>query len=110
MPIVFDGPVLPQDLTVFVRGVPLPASITLDKYLPNKLVPYNRVDVGQITKNNRVARFRASDGPVHRARRDTAVLQTVHLPPLGDSLSLGELERLQMEFARTGGTNNQAFV
>jgi hypothetical protein len=34
----------------------------------------------------------------------------VQLPPLSDAISMGELERLQLEFARTGGTNQAAFV
>jgi hypothetical protein len=34
----------------------------------------------------------------------------VHLPPLSDAIGMGELETLQLEFARTGGTNQQAFV
>lgn len=110
MPIVFDGPVLPADLTTFVREVPLPNVISLNRYLPDRLLNTNRVDVGQLTKTGRTARFRAYDGPLHRAQRDVAMLQTVHLPPLGDSLSMGELERLQLEFARTGGTNQQVFV
>lgn len=110
MPIVLDGPVLPADLTVFVREVPLPNVISLNQVLPDKLVNYNRVDVGQLTRTGRTARFRAYDGPLHRSQRDVAQLQTVHLPPLSDSLGMGELERLQLEFARTGGTNQSLFV
>lgn len=110
MAIVFDGPVLPDDLTVFVREVPLPDQIQLDQILPLRLVPYNRVDVGQLTKTGRTARFRAYDARPHVTKRDVATLQTVHLPPLSDSISMGELERLQLEFARTGGTNQDAFV
>jgi hypothetical protein len=110
MSIVFDGPVLPADLTVFVREVPLPNQIWLNNLLPDRNVNYNRVDVGVLTKTGRTARFRAYDGPIHRTQRNVAQLQTVHLPPLSDALSMGELETLQVEFARTGGTNQGAFV
>jgi len=110
MAIVFDGPVLPADLTVFVREVPLPNVIALNKLLPDKIVDYNRVDVGTLTRTGRTARFRAYDGPLHRTQRDVASLKTVHLPPLSDALGMGELETLQLEFARTGGTNQGAFV
>lgn len=110
MAIVFDGPVLPDDLTVFVREVPLPNLIWLQNLLPDKHVQYNRVDVGTLTKTGRTAKFRAYDSPVHRNQRDSATLTTVKLPPVSDSLSMGELERLQIEFARTGGTNQAAFI
>lgn len=110
MAIVFDGPVLPVDLTVFVREVPLPNTLTLNQILPDKTITSDRVDFATITKTGRTARFRMFDGPLHVAKRDVAQTSVVRLPPLSDSLSVGELERLQMEFARTGGTNQAAFV
>jgi hypothetical protein len=33
--------------------------------------------------------------------------QRVQLPPLGTSLSMGEYERIQVEFASVGGTNDE---
>lgn len=110
MAIVYDGPVLPDDLTEFVRTVPQPAQFVLDSVLPNSYISTNRVDVGQITKTNRTARFRAYDANLHVAQRDSGQVQTVQLPPLSDSLAMGELERLKLEYARTGGTNQNAFV
>jgi hypothetical protein len=110
MPIVYDGPVLPDDLTTFVRGVPQPQQYILDQVLPNRYVNDNRVDVGQITRVNRTARFRAYDAPLHRTQRDTAQVTTVQLPPLSDTLQMGELERIRLEQARTGGSNQQAFI
>jgi hypothetical protein len=112
MAIVLDGPILPRDLIEFVRQVPLPAELGdgLSQLLPDKTVDTNRVDMANYTKTGRVARFRMFDGPIHVAQRDTVSVSQVKLPPLSDSLSMGELERLQIEFARTGGTNTDQFI
>ncbi len=110
MAIVLDGPVLPADLTTFVREVPQPANFVLNQILPDVYIEDNRVDLGIITRANRMARFRAYDANLHRAQRQTATTSIVQLPPLSDTLVMGELERLQLEFARTGGTNTGAFV
>lgn len=110
MAIVYDGPVLPDDLTTFVRAVPQPAQFILNQILPDTHVQNNVIDVGQITRTNRTARFRAYDANLHVAQRDTAQVTRVTLPPLSDTLAMGELERLKLEFARTGGTNQNAFV
>lgn len=110
MAILYDGPVLPDDLTTFVRAVPQPYSLMLDQILPNSYVQTNRVDVGIITRTNRTARFRAYDANLHVAQRDSAQVSSIELPPLSDTLAMGELERLRLEYARTGGTNTSAFV
>lgn len=110
MAIVFDGPVTPDALTTFVREVPTPADQVLDQLLPNRYFDRNSIDVQELTRTNRTARFRAYDGRLHVSERDTSVLKTVKLPPLSSSLSMGEYERLQLEFARTGGTNQNALV
>ncbi|MGZ4588681.1 MAG: major capsid protein [Mycobacteriaceae bacterium] len=110
MAIVYDGPVLPDDLTTFVRAVPQPAQFILNQILPDDHVQTNRIDVGIITRTNRTARFRAYDANLHVAQRDVGQVTAVTLPPLSDSLAMGELERLKLEFARTGGTNQNAFV
>lgn len=110
MAIVFDGPVTPDALTTFVREVPTPADQVLNTLLPDRFFTTNTIDVAEITRTNRTARFRAYDARLHVSQRDTAVLKQVKLPPLSTSLSVGELERLQLEFARTAGTNQRAIV
>ena len=110
MAIVYDGPVLPDDLTTYVRQVPVPSNFILDQVLPNVYINSNRIDIGQITRTNRTARFRAFDANLHRAQRDVAQVSSVQLPPLSDTLITGELERLRLEFARTQGTNQEVFV
>lgn len=110
MAIVFDGPVTPDALTAYVREVPTPADQVLNRLLPDRYFNSNRIDVSELTRRNRTARFRAFDGRIHVSERDVGSTKSVALPPLSSSLSVGEYERLQMEFARTGGTNNTALV
>jgi hypothetical protein len=110
MAIVYDSPVLPDDLTEYVRNVPTPSNFILSQWLPNDYLDVNQVDIGTLTSTNRVARFRVWDGPLHVAQRDTASVKSIKLPPLSDSRSIGELERLKIEFARTGGTRQDLFT
>jgi len=103
MAIVFDGPVTPDAQTVFTRNVPTPQAFTLNQILPDRHIDKNWVDLAEITRTNRTARFRAYDGRLHVSERDVGVTKQVKLPPLSSSLNMGELERLQLEFARSAG-------
>jgi hypothetical protein len=110
MAILFDAPIEPDDLTVFVRDVPLPVDFRLYPDAARNEVQDNKVDWAEITRTNRTARFRAWDGRIHVSTRDTATEKTVALPPLSTSFNMGEYERLQLEFARNGGTREQALA
>jgi hypothetical protein len=110
MAIVFDGPVSPDDVTSFVRQVPQSDQFQLDQLLPNRFFNDNEIDFAELTRTNRVARFRSYDGRLHVSERDTFSEKKVKLPPLSTSLSKGEYERLQLEFTRTGGTNRAALT
>jgi hypothetical protein len=110
MAIVFDGPVTPDALTVYTRNVPTPADQVLNQILPDRYFDRNTIDLAEITRTNRTARFRAYDGRLHVSERDAGVTKQVKLPPLSSSLSTGELERLQLEFARSGGGSLGAIV
>lgn len=113
MAIFFDAPVEPDALTTFVREVPVNRAGQTRRLLDmfNRLdVDDNKVDFANITRTNRVARFRSWDGRIHVSTRDTGKENKVQLPPLSSSLNMGEYERLQLEFARTGGTNEQALA
>jgi hypothetical protein len=110
MALVFDGPVTPDALTTYVRQVPTPADQVLNRLLPDRYFNDNTIDFAEYTRTNRTARFRAYDGRLHVSERDTMSMKQVKLPPLSTSLSKGELERLQLQFARTGGTNNAAII
>lgn len=110
MAIFYEAPVTPDDLTMFTRNVPLDQQYVLNRLLPDRLILDNRVDVGTLTRRGRTARFRVFDGPIHVAARDSYEVRNIALPPLSDSLAMGEYERLQMQFARTRGTNERALV
>jgi hypothetical protein len=106
--IVFDAPVSPADLTVFVRSVPTPSNLILSALFPETTRPENTVNFTEITKTNRTARFRSFDGRIHVADRDGGSDRVVKLPALSDSRNKGEYERLQQEMARLGGTRTEA--
>lgn len=110
MPILFDAAVEPDALTTFVREVPVPSDLSLLAEAGERTVQDNKVDWAEITRRNRTARFRSFDGRIHVSSRDSAEEKTVKLPPLSTSYSLGEYERLQLEFLRTGGTRREALA
>lgn len=107
MAIVFDAPVSPVDLTVFMRKVPVPAENNLVPAFPSKVTPTNKVDFAELRRTNRTARFRSYDGRIHVTERDGGTLSSITLLPLSDSLNEGEYERLQQEFVKTQGTNKK---
>lgn len=107
MAIFFDAPVTPDALTAFVREVPTPGTLGLSALFPTETSDTNTIDWSEITQTNRTARFRSFDGRIHVSDRDGAADKRVAMLPLSDSLNMGEYERLQVEFARTGGTRSQ---
>jgi hypothetical protein len=110
MAIFFDAPVEPDALTTFIRNVPTPSALSLSALFPTRMVEDNTVDFAEIVSTNRTARYRTFDGRIHVSVRDTGSEKRVKLAPLSSSLSMGEYERLQLEFARNGGTNEQALA
>lgn len=110
MAILFDGPVSPVALTTFVQRVPSPSQFVLNQILPDRYLTRNVVDLAEVTRTNRTARFRAWDARLHVSERDISTLKQVKLPPLSTSFNMGEYERLQLAFAETGGTNQGALA
>lgn len=108
--IVFDAPVGPDDLTAFVRNVPTPNGDTLLNMVPTVHDTSNEFDWAEVLQTNRTARFRSFDGRIHVSDRDGGSSKKVKYPPLSDSLNMGEYERLQLEFARTGGTRTASLA
>jgi hypothetical protein len=110
MAILFDAPVEPDDLTTFVRQVPVPRTLALSNLFPTRNVMSNSIDFAEIVQTNRTARYRSYDGRLHVSERDLGSEKRVKLAPLSSSLSMGEYERLQLAFAQTGGTNQQSLA
>lgn len=108
--IFYDAPVSPDDLTAFVRRVPIPNAATLLNLVPTELDTNNQFDWSEVLETNRTARFRSFDGRIHVSARDGGTDKRVRYPALSDSLNMGEYERLQLEFARTGGTRTEALA
>lgn len=108
--IVYDAPVSPDALSSFVREIPARRDLTFMNLFNTVLQDGNTFDWSEVTRRNRTARFRAFDGSVHVSDRDGGSDARVALPPLSSSLAQGEYERLQIEFAKTGGTREQALV
>ena len=110
MAIVFDAPVAPDTLTEYVRTLPTPSGLKLLDLFPITNSASNEINLAESTRTNRVARFRAFDGRIHVADRDGMSTSKVQMAPFSDSLNMGEYERLQLEFARTGGTRTGALA
>ena len=110
MAIIFDGAVEPDDLTTYMRGVPMPSELTLLDEMPVRYLNTNTVNFAEIVRTNRTARFRSFDGRVHVSKRDAGSERQVSLLPLSTSLQMGEYERLQLEFARLHGGNQAALA
>lgn len=110
MAIFFDAPVSPDALITFVRRVPTPSDNTLSQLFPTVYSDKNTVDFAEIVRKNRTAKYRSFDGAIHVSERDTGSEARVPLAPLSSSIGVGEYERLQIEFARTGGTFKEALA
>jgi len=110
MAILYDGPVEPDAQTTFVRQVPISDEFTLNQILPDRMFQDVAIDFEEIVRTNRAARFRTYDGRLHVSTRDAGSTKRVKLPPLSTSYNMGEYERLQFEFSRTGGTRTGALA
>lgn len=109
--IVFDAPVVPDALTAFVREIPISNQGTpLLSMFPSTTTANNEIDISQLTKRNGTAKYRSYDGRIHVAQREIASGGRLRIPALSDSLNTGEYERLQLEFARTGGSREEALA
>ncbi|WP_394620943.1 major capsid protein [Lentzea sp. JNUCC 0626] len=110
MAIFFDAEVSPDALTAFVREVPMPANLAISNAFPTRTVDDHKVDFREVVHTNRTAKFRAFDGAISTMGRDGGSEYEVSLLPLSNSINMGEYERLQLQFARTGGTNKAALA
>jgi hypothetical protein len=104
MAIFYDAPVEPDALTTVVKNVPTPEGNALSALFPTEYKPTNTIDWSEIILKNRVAKYRSYDGRIVVSERDSGSSKRVKLAPLSTSIGTGEYERLQLEFARYGGT------
>jgi Phage major capsid protein E len=107
---IVDDYIEPAVLTGFVREVPGPLALTLNRWLPDRQINDIEVAIDQVTRTNRAAKFRAWDSEVHVSKRDSFRRDKVAIPPLGVKLPIGEYERLMLERIRTGGDNRNGYV
>ena len=110
MAIFYEAPVEPDALTTFVRRVPTPTGNTLSTLFPSVSKDSNTFDFAEIVQKNRTAKYRTFDGAISVSERDAGSTARVPLAPLSSSIGIGEYERLQIEFAKTGGTFTEALV
>ncbi|RBO87031.1 major capsid protein [Nocardia puris] len=104
MALFLDGPV-PLDATAtYTQSIPMPSNLALSGLFPRREFDSDTIDFATITKTNRAARYRNWDGTHWVSARDTGKQDRVRMLPLGATLSMGEYERRQLEFARLGGT------
>lgn len=108
MSIFWDAPVEPDDITAFMREVPTPLEFSLLNAFSRDEKEDNTIDFAEIVRTNRTARYRSWDGRVHVSQRNTGSDGRIKMIPLSSSLETGEYERLQKEFAKTGGTRTKA--
>ena len=103
--ILYDAPVPPDELTYAIRALEPAPDLVLSNIITPRVINSNTVRWGEITRRNRLAKYRAWGGQIPVAQRDQASDREVRLAPFSNSLNLGEYERLQQEFLMMGGTN-----
>lgn len=108
--IVYDAALTPDQITWAARSVPTPANLVLSGMVPTRYIQQDKVRWGEITRRNQMAKYRAFDGAIARARRDTAADQYVTLAPFSNSLVAGEYESLQKQYALMQGGNRAVLV
>ncbi|MFG3710891.1 major capsid protein [Micromonospora sp. NPDC047730] len=107
---IVDEYIEPAVLTGFVREVPAPAELILNRFLPDRYIADIEAAFDQVTKVNRAASFRAWDAETKVGERDRFQRSRIKLPPLGVKTPIGEQERLLLERIRTGGDNRNGYV
>lgn len=107
---IVDEYIEPAVLTGFVREVPTPYNLVLNRYLPDRNIGDIEAAIQQVTITNRAAKFRAWDTETPVSKRDVFRQSKVKLPPLGTKIPVGEHERLMLARISTGGDNRNSYV
>lgn len=103
MAILWDSYVSPNDITNFVRQVPIDQSYILNQILPDRVDSVLEVEVSESVTTTRAAKARAWDAPPMPGRRDSLTTRKVKLPAVSQFLGRGERDRLELERLRSGG-------
>ncbi len=104
MTILYDL-VDPAELTGYVRELPVPAEIGLNRYLPDREIDDIEAIIDRVSRTNRAAKFRAWDAETPVGKRDSFSRDRVGLPPLGQKTMIGEFERLQLQRLQGASTD-----
>jgi len=107
---IVDDYIEPAVLTGFVREVPHPYQLILNRFLPDRQINDIEAAFNQVQRTNRAAQFRAWDSETPVGQRDQLSQSKIKLPPLGIKTPIGEYERLTLERIRTGGDNRNGYV
>ncbi len=107
---IIDDFVDPIELTGFVREVPVPSTLMLAQFLPDRNIGNVEAAIDQVTRTNRAAMFRSWDAETPIGQRDSFQRSKIKLPPLGEKLPVAEQETLMLERVRTGGDNRNGYV
>lgn len=94
---------LPEVLTGYVRELPTPPLLTLNRWLPDRNIQDIEAAWDVVTKTNRTAMFRSWDAETPIGKRDSFSRNRIELPPIGQKTVIGERERIMLEQVRTGG-------
>lgn len=107
---IIDDIVTPAELTGYVREVPAPANLMLERFLPDRPIRNIKAAITEVKRTNRAAKFRSWDTETPTGKRDSFSTREIRFPPIGQKLPTGEQEELELEMARTGGDNRGALV
>ncbi len=106
MAILWDSYVSPNDITNFVRQVPIDQSYILNQILPDRVDSVLEVEVSESVTTTRAAKARAWDAAPMPGRRDGFTTRKVKLPAVSQFLGRGERDRLELERLRSGGQSS----
>jgi hypothetical protein len=109
MAIFWDAPVAPDAQTFFMRELPYPTNLGLLNLFGQQTHDTDTIEMSEIQRTNRTARYRAWDARVHKSTRDVGSEAKIRFIPLSSSLDMGEYERLQYQYSTMGvsGGNEQ---
>ena len=57
--IVYDAPLTPDQITWVMRSIPTPDDLVLSREVPTRTIQSDKVRWGEVTRRNRIAKYRA---------------------------------------------------